>query len=126
MKFEEAVKLLKEDRKVRRKSWNKRNYITVGKDELIIDENDYAISFVLNDFEADDWEVVKKKKKVKLRDLTMEQYKKWVAENCGLNVLCRDCLFRRVECDTYSKDVWYLNKDLYSDKFLDQEIEIEE
>ena len=75
--------------------------------------------------EIDDWEVVKEKKKVKLRDLTMEQYKKWVAENCGLTE-CRDCLFRKVECDTYSKDVWCLNKDLYSDKFLDQEIEIDD
>ena len=42
-------------------------------------------------------------------------------------VNCFDCPFYRVSC-LYDKDnkCWIDNKDLYSDKFLDQKIEIKE
>ena len=64
-------------------------------------------------------------KKKKLRDLTEEEYKKWVIENCDNGILsCRDCVFRYVNCDKHFR--WIHHKDLYSDKFLDQEIEVEE
>lgn len=64
-------------------------------------------------------------KKKKLRDLTMEEYKKWVRKNCDNGILCcRDCVFRYANCDKHFR--WIDRKDLYSDKFLDQEIEVEE
>ena len=72
-----------------------------------------------------DWEIVRESKKVKLRDLTEEQYNKWIKNNCSkYDDSCYGCPFQKVKC--FINDAWYLNKDLYSDKFLDQEIEIEE
>lgn len=122
MRFEEVLPALRDGIKVRRKSWNKRNYIVVKKGNLIIDEDDYAIPFWIDDLLADDWEVVKEAKKVKLRDLTEEQYKKWRKINCrGEN--CNSCIFSKVNC-VYGAYCWFKDKSLFSDKFLDQEVEI--
>lgn len=65
----------------------------------------------------------KEPKKKKLRDLTMEEYKKWCNKNC-YSYNCNKCIFRNV-CCLYDFDCWIHHKDLYSDKFLDQEIEVE-
>lgn len=62
------------------------------------------------------------KNKIKLRDLTPEQYSKYKM-NC--NGVCSECIFRHVYCRYPDKDCWVLNKDMYSDKFLDQKLEIE-
>ena len=48
--------------------------------------------------------------------------KKWRDKNC--NYMCGKCPFSHVVCDCL--DSWINNKDLYSDEFLDQEIEVEE
>lgn len=65
--------------------------------------------------------------KIKLKDLTEEQYKKWKEENCfnEFNEKCSSCPFFRVECSPLLLPCWVGNKDLYSDKFLNQEIEID-
>lgn len=63
----------------------------------------------------------KEPKKKKLRDLTEEEWNKWKEKNCDN---CTDCIFSKVYCDS-SYTSWINNKDLYSDKFLDQEIEVE-
>lgn len=63
--------------------------------------------------------------KVKLRDLTNGQYYKWRNKNCDISMKCTKCPFSNVICDR-SKISWINNKDLYSDKFLNQEIEIVE
>lgn len=70
-------------------------------------------------------EAKEEKKKVKLKDLTLEQYKKWEDKNC-LNMKCEDCNFYKVSCDDRKDDCWIKNKDLYNEKFLNQEIELEE
>ena len=62
------------------------------------------------------------KKIVKLRDLTEEQCIKWQDKNCE-KYDCSKCPFRCVDCN---KPFWVSCKEMYSDKFLDQEIEIEE
>ena len=132
MKFEEIIPALKEGKKARRKRWGvkKHNYIVVGKeDDLIVDMVYGKFPFTLGDLIADDWEIVKEKKKVKLRDLTEEQYNKWIKNNCTTyGDYCDGCPFQKVRCNNRKglNDAWYLNKDLYSNKFLDQEIEIEE
>lgn len=59
--------------------------------------------------------------KIKLRDLTKEQYEKWLKVNCGN---CSTCPFFEVYCTKYN--CWIKHKELYSDKFLDQEIEVED
>mgnify|MGYP006791915387 CR=1 FL=1 len=66
----------------------------------------------------------KKKKKKKFRDLTEEEYKKWINKNCN-NTPCDSCNFNNVACNMGIRS-WIHHKDLYSDKFLDQEIEVEE
>ena len=79
--------------------------------------------------EIDDWEVIKEQKKVKLRDLTEEQYQKWILKNCdNYDDKCEGCPFQKVYCDRNPNidDWWIRNKDLYSNKFLDQEVEIDE
>ena len=65
--------------------------------------------------------------KKKLRDLTFEEYKDWKDENCSGEICdssdntCEFCPFTSVS----DKKIWVNNKDLYSDKFLNQEIELE-
>ena len=69
----------------------------------------------------------KESKKKKLRDFTLEDYKRWRCNNCARAILsCEECIFDCVNCDNNSKKCWVNNKDLYSDKFLDQELEVEE
>lgn len=126
MKFEEVIPALREGKKIRRKSWGAKNhnYIVVDKeDDLIVDMVYGKFPFTLGDLIADDWEIVTEKKKVKLRDLTVEQFKKWIDENCNKCDFCKGCPFKCIECyDTF----WLSHKDMFSDKFLDQEVEIED
>lgn len=68
------------------------------------------------------------KKKIKLRDLTQEENVKWREKNCtfwGNGWGCNKCIFYNVMCIANKQKDWIYHKDLYSDKFLDQEIEIE-
>lgn len=62
--------------------------------------------------------------KKKLKDITFEEYKKWKLEVCDSHVRCNTCLFNSVNCSTSEKS-WVNNKNLYSNEFLTQEIEIE-
>ncbi len=134
MKFEEVLPALREDKKIKRRNTVWENYygfIFMSKTEnKIFSDNVVNCNYKITkeDLNADDWEIVKEKKKVKLRDLTEEQFNKWVKNNCPkYDDYCRGCPFQKVKCDNREKmnDGWYLNKDLYSDKFLDQEVEIE-
>ena len=71
------------------------------------------------------------KVKKKLKDLTFEEYKDWNDENCSGEICdssdntCEFCPFTSVICNGSDKKIWVNNKDLYSDKFLNQEIELE-
>lgn len=123
MKFEEILPALREGKKIRRKSWvDKRCYSFEGGNFIYYSNEPeiYFKQFMEEDILlADDWEVVKK---VKLRDLTEEQYEKWQLQNCGGDK-CNNCIFNKVNCaikDYY----WIKGKSLFSDKFLDQEIEL--
>lgn len=69
------------------------------------------------------------KKKIKLRDITEEQYQKWRDGDENINFPCKHkncslCLFLNVYC-CIEGNCWVKHKDMYSDKFLNQEIEIE-
>lgn len=67
------------------------------------------------------YELIREKRK--LRDLTKDEWDKWSEKNC---YECDNCIFRNVPCTkSSSKKSWFNNKDLYSDKFLNQEIEVE-
>lgn len=62
--------------------------------------------------------------KKKLRDVTEKEYKKY-QEHCGER-FCPECPVNQVVCSlTGGRLCWINHKDLYSDKFLNQEIEIE-
>lgn len=63
--------------------------------------------------------------KKKLKDLTTEEYKDWNIKNCGSYDNCNTCLFKSINCYWNDKKSWFYNKDSYSDKFLNQEIELE-
>lgn len=63
--------------------------------------------------------------KKKLRDLTEEEYKKYIVTHCGGNSCSDECIFGIVTCSYHNNHSWIKNKDLFSDKFLNQEIEIE-
>ena len=135
MKFEEVLPALREGKKIRREDTVWKNYygflfISETEDKIFSDNvvnDNYRIA--KKDLNSDDWEIVEEPKKVKLRDLTEEQYQKWILENCGnYNDKCEGCPFQKVYCDRNPNidDWWIRNKDLYSDKFLDQEVEIYE
>lgn len=63
------------------------------------------------------------KRKIKLRDLTKEQWDNYT-NKCRF--ACNGCIFLYTCCQNSKNErSWFNNKDLYSNKFLDQEIEIE-
>lgn len=62
--------------------------------------------------------------KKKLKDISLEEFKVWSIKNCK-QLSCEKCVFSKVCCDEFSRNCWVNNKDIYSDKFLNQEIEIE-
>lgn len=65
------------------------------------------------------------KELIKLRDITKEQWDDCKSDICS-TIRCENCIFYKVYCGTtLDKKSWINNKDLYSDKFLNQEIEIE-
>lgn len=65
------------------------------------------------------------KKKIKLRDLTAEQWDKYRYMCCV--ELCKNCPFEMIDCGLSNETLsWFNNKRILSDKFLDQEIEITE
>ena len=77
----------------------------------------------LNNLLNGSYKIIKLPKTKKLRDLTEEEWNKWKQKKCNN---CDECIFRYVSCYTsYENCSWINNKDLYSDKFLDQEIEVE-
>lgn len=63
------------------------------------------------------------KKKIKLRDLTKRQYN-YYRNNACPDCRCKNCPFKIINCIADKKNCWVYHKDLFSDKFLDQEIEI--
>lgn len=130
MKFEEVLPALRAGKKIRLKEWEEIEYIYKPEDENELrSEDHHVINLSWKDFFSDDWEIVKEPKKVKLRDLTIQQYDKWIKNNCPkYSYYCNGCPFQKVRCDNdQNKKDWRIgNKDLYSGKFLDQEIEVEE
>lgn len=64
--------------------------------------------------------------KIKLRDLTKKQYREWEYQNCNNKITnCEKCIFDNVRCDSYLNCCWINHKELYSETFLNQEIEVE-
>lgn len=67
-------------------------------------------------------------KKIKLRDLTPEQWDKNRHSLCKLlsHSCCENCIFQWAGgcSDSICRNSWINHKDFYSDKFLDQEVEI--
>lgn len=130
MKFEEILPALRAGKKVMSYSIDCEYIYYSSEDGELYTDKGCKITLTSYIIKLDDWEIVKEKKKVKLRDLTKEQYEEWVEQNCiwMCDDGCRGCPFRKVKCDNryMADDVRYLNKNLYSDKFLNREIEIEE
>lgn len=140
MKFEDVLPALREGKKIRREYWKPyKKYIYLHFEnsnncaKLFFHRNDGKDDekwrcFPIADLIADDWEIVEEPKKVKFRDLTKEQYGKWIKNNCtrkyGEN--CEGCPFRITKCSTWNSSCWINHKESFSDKFLDQEIEVEE
>lgn len=61
--------------------------------------------------------------KIKLRDMTIE-WDIYLSNKCTGGDCCSNCIFTTVNCEgSECKDSWVNNKDCYSDKFLDQEVE---
>ena len=64
------------------------------------------------------------KKKIKLRDMTEEQFFAFKNSDSCIKKSCDDCPFHYTSCSVMER-CWAKHKDIYSDKFLDQEVEIE-
>lgn len=125
MRFEEVLPALREGKKIRLKEWKEIEYIYMPKNEIDLKTEDYhSVNLSWQDLFSGDWEIVEEKKKVKLRDLTLEQFGKWKKEHC-FKLRCRDCIFERLHCADKTF-CWINYKSLFSDEFLDQEIEVEE
>ena len=73
------------------------------------------------------YEIIPHKKK--LRDLTKDEWDEWKRVDCvkNFNSDCDNCIFRNIPCASSGGDnSWFNNQELYSDKFLNQEIEVKE
>lgn len=69
-------------------------------------------------------EKLKMKRKIKLIDITKEQWDSYKRNVC--RCLCNDCPIKAGKCFLSTDETsWVNNKDMYSNKFLNQEIEIE-
>ena len=77
---------------------------------------DKGLNNLLNGY----FKIIKLPKKKKLRDLTPKEFDKIPCEDCP------SCIFYNVPCNSRNNRCWIYHKDLYSNKFLDQEIEVEE
>ena len=123
MKFEEVLPTLRDGKKITNERIKKCGYQYIYYRDRTIFENIGGYWHLTDEdiVEIDDWEIVKEKKKVKLRDLTEKQFEKWRYKNCE-KYGCAKCPVRCVDCN---KTFWMSCKEMYSDKFLDQEIEIE-
>lgn len=64
--------------------------------------------------------------KKKIREITKEEFEIWKNYNCKTYDLhCTGCPFRASECGFVGlRFPWYESKEMFSDKFLDQEINI--
>lgn len=85
--------------------------------------SDTILKYLINGY----FKIIKlpKEPKKKLRDLTPEEWDKWREKTCRFT-RCENCIFNIVVClESESKYSWIHNKDFYSDKFLNQEIEVE-
>lgn len=61
--------------------------------------------------------------KKKLRDLLPCEYEVWIDKKCPPQ-RCTTCVFANVVCSTLDDNCWFYHQEQYSDKFLNQEIEI--
>lgn len=69
-------------------------------------------------------EKLKMKREIKLRDMTKEQWDSYKRNVCMW--LCIDCPIKAGKCFVSTNEYsWFNNKDMYSNKFLDQKVEIE-
>lgn len=129
MRFEKVIPAYRKGKEIRRKCRNEEKVMDlcivkgIGKYGYV-KEGQFWKAVVKALLKADDWEIVKEKKKVKLRDLTKEQLEKWRRTNC-IDDKCHDCIFNKVDC-IYVAYCLIKDKSLFNDKFLDQEIEVEE
>lgn len=126
MKFEEILPALRAGKKITNLiiKLSGYKYIYYKDGTIFEDKGGYWHLASSEIVEQDNWEIVKEKKKIKLRFLTEEQYEKWQLQNCGGNK-CNNCIFNKVSC-VIKAYCWIKDKSLFSDKFLDQEIEIDE
>lgn len=62
--------------------------------------------------------------KKEIRDLTLEEFNNWRDENC-YKTPCEECPFVGVNCDSDGNSSWINHKELFSNTFLNQEVEIE-
>ena len=80
---------------------------------------DDSLRLLLNGY----YKIIKLPKKKKLIDLAPEEFAKWKEKKCRYD--CDECIFNNAN-DSTSINGWVYHKDVYSEKFLNQEIEVEE
>ena len=103
------------------------NIFTIDENLIISDDSETIHIYLLTSLLTGDCKIIKlpkEPKKKKLRDLTKEEYKKWLEKNCKNNI-CDKCIFNNVVCSDADCS-WVNHKYLYSDAFLNKEIEVEE
>ena len=102
MKFEEVLPALRAGKKVTSTLVDGINckymYYSPEDGKFYTDKGSQMYLFSDEFMKIDDWEIFKEKKKVKLRDLTEEQYRKWQDKNCE-KYDCSKCPFRCVDCN---------------------------
>lgn len=63
MEFEEILPSFKDGKKIRERCWGKQQYIVIGPNETIVNENGLIILLHIAGLKADDWEIFEEEKK---------------------------------------------------------------
>ena len=95
----------------------------------LYNENDDLMDISLQSFINGTNKIIKlpkepKEIKKKLKDLTFEELVKWGHKKCNYYD-CENCIFNKVSCNIYSEKCWIHHKEIYNNKFINQEIEVE-
>lgn len=124
MKFEKILEMKRRGHKIRIANLEEKLLVPFGEDARYI-----PLSFFGKIINGDRYTIAKRKK-VKLKDLTKAEYRDfWQEEERTFGKKsgsCSNCIFKNLECDPNLASCRIYHKDMFSDKFLEQELEFDE
>lgn len=99
------------------------NLFHFTKDFKCIDEYKTNFGDMLNKILTGEYTIIKLSKMKKIKCLTKKEFSNWKDKHCK-DLECKNCPFCATNCYAFLPTNWLDFKDRYSDKFLNQEVEV--